>query len=91
MSARVVALWVQLALLQSFVFRRNINMRIFLAYITLVFVSGFMSSALQFQLLQFLPIPLAAKIISDTLFFVFNFLFIRDIIFGRWTREATED
>jgi len=91
MSARVIALWVQLALLQSFVFRRNVNLRIFLTYIALVFVSGFMSSALQFQLLQFLPVPLAVKIIADTLFFVFNFLFIRDIIFGRWAREATED
>jgi glycosyltransferase involved in cell wall biosynthesis len=91
MTARLIALWVQLALLQSFVFKRNISLKIFLGYIALVFVSGFMSSALQIQLLRIFPIPLIAKITADTLFFVFNFLFIRDLIFGRWTRVATED
>jgi glycosyltransferase involved in cell wall biosynthesis len=91
MSARLVALWVQLFLLRSFVFRRNINLRIFLGYVTLVFVSGVMSSALQLQLINIVPVPLIAKIVADTLFFVFNFLFIRDIIFDRWTRADIED
>jgi glycosyltransferase involved in cell wall biosynthesis len=91
MSARLVALWVQLALLQSFVFRRQINLGIFLAYVTLVFVSGVMSSALQVQLIDLVGTPIGAKIIADTLFFVFNFLFIRDLIFGRWREVQTED
>ena len=91
MSARLVSLWVQLSLLQRFVFRRKINFRIFLEYIALVFVSGLISSALQIQMLQLVPLPLVNKIVADTLVFLFNFLFIRDVIFGRWTRAATED
>jgi glycosyltransferase involved in cell wall biosynthesis len=91
MSARLIALWVQLALLRSFVFKRTISLRIFLGYIGLVFVSGFMSSALQIQLLRIVPIPLIAKIAADTLFFVFNFLFLRDLVFERWTKVATDD
>jgi glycosyltransferase involved in cell wall biosynthesis len=91
MSARMVALWVQLALLRSFVFKRKISLGIFLGYIALVFVSGFMSSALQIQLLRIIAIPLVTKIIADTLFFVFNFLFLRDVVFGRWTRAETAD
>lgn len=91
MSARMVALWVQLALLRSFVFKRSISLRIFLGYIALVFLSGFMSSALQIQLLRIVPIPLVTKITADTLFFVFNFLFLRDLVFGRWTREPADE
>lgn len=91
MSARLVSLWVQLSLLQGFVFRKKINLRIFLEYIALVLVSGLVSSALQVEMLQFVPLPLATKIVADTLVFLFNFLFIRDFIFGRWTQAVTED
>lgn len=91
MSARLVSLWVQLALLQGFVFRKKINVRIFLEYITLVLVSGLISSALQVQLLQLVNLPLLTKIVADTLVFLFNFLFIRDFIFGRWKEAATDD
>lgn len=91
MSARTVSLWVQLGLLQGFVFRRKINLRIFVEYIALVLVSGLISSALQIQLLQLVNLPLLTKIVADTLVFLFNFLFIRDFIFGRWKEAATED
>jgi glycosyltransferase involved in cell wall biosynthesis len=91
MSARLVSLWVQLALLQGFVFRRKINVRIFIEYIGLVLASGLMSSALQIQLLLLVNVPLLTKIVADTLVFLFNFLFIRDFIFGRWKEAATED
>lgn len=91
MSARLVSLWVQLALLQGFVFRRRISVRIFFEYIALVLVSGLLSSALQVQLLQLVNLPLLTKIVADTLVFLFNFLFIRDFIFGRWKEAATED
>jgi glycosyltransferase involved in cell wall biosynthesis len=91
MSARMVSLWVQLALLQSFVFRRKISVRIFVEYIGLVLVSGLISSALQIQLLQLVNVPLLTKIVADTLVFLFNFLFIRDFIFRRWKEAATED
>ncbi|MDO8399636.1 MAG: glycosyltransferase [Bradyrhizobium sp.] len=91
MSARMISLWVQLALLQSFVFRRKISVRIFVEYIGLVLVSGLLSSALQIQLLQLVNVPLLTKIVADTLVFLFNFLFIRDFIFRRWNEAATED
>lgn len=91
MSSRLVALWVQLALLQGFVFRKGITGRVFVSYIGLVFVSGFISSALQSELLKFIPVPILVKIVADTIFFVFNFLFIRDLIFDRWTKPNTED
>jgi glycosyltransferase involved in cell wall biosynthesis len=91
MSARMISLWVQLALLQSFVFRRKISVRIFVEYIALVLVSGLISSALQIQLLQLVNVPLLTKIVADTLVFLFNFLFIRDFIFRRWNEAATED
>jgi uncharacterized membrane protein len=91
MSARLVSLWVQLALLQGFVFRRKINFRIFVEYIALVLVSGLLSSGLQVQLLHLVNVPLLTKIVADTLVFLFNFLFIRDFIFGRWKDASTED
>lgn len=91
MSARLISLWVQLALLQGFVFRRKINFRIFVEYIALVMVSGLLSSGLQVQLLQLVNVPLLTKIVADTLVFLFNFLFIRDFIFGRWKDASTED
>ena len=90
LSARMISLWVQLALLQSFVFRRKISVRIFVEYIALVMVSGLISSALQIQLLQLVDVPLLTKIVADTLVFLFNFLFIRDFIFRRWNEAATE-
>ena len=91
MSARMISLWVQLALLQNFVFRRKISVRIFVEYIALVMVSGLISSALQIQLLHLVNVPLLTKIVADTLVFLFNFLFIRDFIFRRWNEAATED
>jgi hypothetical protein len=91
MSARLISLWVQLALLQSFVFKKPVNGRIFIEYIGLVIVSGLISTALQTQMAQILPAPIAAKILADTIVFIFNFLFIRDLIFGRWTNSAVED
>jgi glycosyltransferase involved in cell wall biosynthesis len=91
MSARLISLWVQLALLQSFVFKKPINARIFIEYIGLVILSGLISTALQAQMAEVLAVPIAAKILADTVVFIFNFLFIRDLIFGRWTSAAVED
>jgi hypothetical protein len=87
----MISLWVQLALLRGVVFRRTISVRIFVEYVMLVLVSGLISSALQVQFLQLVNLPLLTKIAADTLVFLFNFLFIRDFIFGRWKQAATED
>jgi glycosyltransferase involved in cell wall biosynthesis len=91
MSARLISLWVQLALLQSFVFKKPVNGRILIEYIGLVILSGLISTALQTQVAQILAVPIAAKILADTIVFIFNFLFIRDLIFGKWTDSAVDD
>lgn len=79
---RLVAIWVQFTLLQRFVFRLRGGPRIFLMYLGLVLVSGVVSTALQVQLANLIPVPVAAKIIAEVLVFVFNFLFLRDFVFG---------
>ena len=79
---RFVAVWVQFTLLQRFVFRLRGNARIFLMYFGLVVVSGIVSTALQVQSADFIPFPVVAKIMAEVLVFVFNFLFLRDFVFG---------
>jgi putative flippase GtrA len=79
---RLVALWVQFTLLQNFVFRMRGNTRMFAAYLGLVVLSGVVSTALQVQIANFIAFPLPAKIIAEVLVFVFNFLFLRDFVFG---------
>jgi putative flippase GtrA len=79
---RLVALWVQFTLLQSFVFRSRGGLRTLGMYLGLVVVSGVISTALQSQMANFIPFPVAAKVIAEVLVFVFNFLFLRDFVFG---------
>lgn len=82
-TGRLVALWVQFMLLQSFVFRLRGGVGTLAMYIGLVAVSGVISTALQFQLARFVPIPMIAKTMVELPVFVFNFLFLRDFVFGR--------
>ncbi len=79
---RLVAIWVQFTLLQRFVFRLRGGVRILLMYLGLVLVSGVVSTALQVQLANLIPFPVAAKIVAEVFVFVFNFLFLRDFVFG---------
>ena len=79
---RFVAVWVQFTLLQRFVFRLRGNLRIFLMYFGLVVVSGIVSTALQVQSADLVPFPAVAKIMAEVLVFGFNFLFLRDFVFG---------
>jgi glycosyltransferase involved in cell wall biosynthesis len=87
---RLVALWVQFMLLQSFVFRSRGSARTLMLYLGLVVVSGVISTALQLQLANFIPFPVVAKVLAEVLVFVFNFLFLRDIVF-RGFDESTRD
>jgi glycosyltransferase involved in cell wall biosynthesis len=80
---RLVAVWVQFTLLQRFVFRLRGGVRILLMYLGLVLVSGVVSTALQVQLANVIPFPAAAKILAEVFVFVFNFLFLRDFVFGK--------
>ena len=90
-TGRFVALWVQFTLLQTFVFRSRGSVRTLLMYIGLVVVSGVISTALQLQLANMVPIPVVAKVMAEFLVFVFNFLFLRDFVFGRSADDAARD
>jgi glycosyltransferase involved in cell wall biosynthesis len=87
---RLVALWVQFMLLQSFVFRLRGGLGTLGMYVGLVVVSGVISTALQSQMANVIPFPVPAKIIAEVLVFVFNFLFLRDFVF-RGSHDATRD
>jgi putative flippase GtrA len=87
---RLVAIWVQFTLLQKFVFRLRGNAKMFAAYVGLVVVSGVVSTALQVQVGHIVPFPIAAKILVEVSVFLFNFLFLRDLVFGA-SVDATRD
>lgn len=89
-TGRLVALWVQFMLLQSFVFRLRGGIGALAMYIGLVAVSGVISTALQFQIAKVVPVPMIAKAMVEVPVFVFNFLFLRDFVFGR-ADDATRD
>jgi glycosyltransferase involved in cell wall biosynthesis len=86
MSARAVALWVQFVLLRKYVFKSNAGLPVFAAYVAYVFFSGYVSTVMQEEFIAELAnSPILAKIAVETVIFVFNFLFLRDIIFRRWS------
>jgi len=81
-TGRFVALWVQFKLLQNFVFHWRGNAKTLGLYLGLVVLSGVISTALQLQLANIIPFPVVAKVLAEVLVFVFNFLFLRDFVFG---------
>jgi len=86
MSARAVALWIQFMLLKKYVFKSNAGMLTFTAYVAYVFFTGYISSVMQEQFaLHIADSPLQAKIAVELLIWIFNFMFLRDIIFLRWS------
>src|SRR6266404_1700000 len=86
MSARAVALWIQFMLLKRYVFKSKAGLWIFAAYVAYVFFTGYVSSAMQVQFTeQLVNSPLLAKIVVELLIWIFNFMFLRDIIFRRWS------
>jgi putative flippase GtrA len=87
---RIVAVGVQFTLLQRFVFHLRGSARMFLMYLGLVVVSGVFSTTLQTQAASFIPFPVLAKILAEVLVFVFNFLFLRDFVFGE-TNDVARD
>ena len=89
-TGRLVALWVQFMLLQSFVFRLRGGIGTLAMYIGLVVVSGVISTTLQLQLAKYVAVPMLAKAMVEVPVFVFNFLFLRDFVFGR-PDDATRD
>ena len=88
MSARAVALWLQFMLLKKYVFKSKAGVSIFAAYVAYVFFSGYLSAAMQAQFAgHFVDSPLLAKVVVESVIWFFNFMFLRDIIFRRWSEE----
>jgi glycosyltransferase involved in cell wall biosynthesis len=86
MSARAVALWIQFMLLKKYVFKSKAGVSIFAAYVVYVFFSGYVSSVMQQQFADHLVAStLLAKIVVESIIWIFNFMFLRDIIFRRWS------
>jgi glycosyltransferase involved in cell wall biosynthesis len=86
MSARAVALWIQFMLLKKYVFKSKAGLPIFAAYVAYVFFSGYVSSVMQQQFATHLVAStLLAKVVVESIIWIFNFMFLRDIIFRRWS------
>ena len=86
MSARAVALWIQFVLLKKYVFKSAAGVPIFVAYVAYVFFSGWVSSVMQGQFTgHIVNAPLLAKAVVESVIFIFNFMFLRDIIFRKWS------
>ncbi|MDB5577952.1 MAG: hypothetical protein JWR80_3128 [Bradyrhizobium sp.] len=86
MSARAVALWIQFMLLKKYVFKSKAGIPIFAAYVAYVFFSGYVSSVMQQQFATHLVAStLLAKVVVESIIWIFNFMFLRDIIFRRWS------
>jgi glycosyltransferase involved in cell wall biosynthesis len=86
MSARAVALWIQFMLLKKYVFKSKAGLSVLIAYIAYVFFSGYVSSVMQGQFTEHvINAPLLAKVMVESVIWIFNFMFLRDIIFRRWS------
>jgi hypothetical protein len=86
MSARAFALWIQFMLLKKYVFKSKAGLSIFAAYVTYVFFSGYVSSVMQQQFADHLVnSQLLAKVVVESIIWIFNFMFLRDFIFRRWS------
>jgi len=86
MFARVVALWVQFTLLKKYVFKGKSGLPTLAAYVAYVFFSGYVSSVMQEQFAGHISnSPMLSKIVVESIIWIFNFMFLRDIIFRRWS------
>jgi len=86
MSARAVALWIQFILLKKYVFKSKAGLSILIAYVAYVFFSGYVSSVMQGEFTNdVINSPLLAKVVVESVIWIFNFMFLRDIIFRKWT------
>jgi putative flippase GtrA len=86
MGARAVALWLQFALLQEFVFKKRGGIAAFTIYVSYVAFTGVVSSILQIQFRPYLFNSIVlTKIVIEGLLWLFGFLFLRDFAFRRDT------
>jgi putative flippase GtrA len=86
MSARAIALWIQFMLLKKYVFKSQAGLSTFVAYVAYVFFSGYVSSTMQGQFAEHIVgSPLLAKAAVELVIWIFNFMFLRDIVFRKWS------
>lgn len=84
LASRSIAIGVQYFLLQRFVFKSYASAWRFVFFVGYVALTGLASGVLQFELSAFSGLgKVSAKVVVETFIFVFNFLFLRDILFGR--------
>jgi glycosyltransferase involved in cell wall biosynthesis len=86
MFARAFALWLQFMLLKKYVFKSKAGLSIFSAYVAYVFFSGYISAVMQGEFTEdVVASPLLAKVVVESVIWIFNFMFLRDIIFRQWS------
>lgn len=84
LCARFVALYVQFFLIKKVVFRVRAGIWQFILFVVYVSLTGVIVSVLQLELSAATTLaPVYSKAIVETIFFVFNFLFLRDVLFRR--------
>jgi putative flippase GtrA len=82
--SRYVALFVQYTLIKKFVFKSEGSISKLIIFIGIVSLTGLISGVLQKELIGSTGMSLVvSKIIVDSGLFIFNFLFLRDILFGK--------
>lgn len=91
LGSRAVALCFQFLMLRSFVFKTGGGLAKFALFVGYVGLTGLASGILQEALTDFTGAPvIVSKLLVDTAIFIFNFLFLRDIMFAKKpTAEAT--
>lgn len=92
LASRAIAIGVQYLLLQSFVFRSYSGIWRFVLFVGYVALTGLVSGTLQSELSAFSGLGImSAKVLVETLIFIFNFLFLRDIMFSRRKHEREDN
>jgi GtrA-like protein len=82
LAARMVALGLQFQLLKSFVFQSRAGLLKLVSFVAYVMIMGLISGVLQEALTSYVGIgALPAKPLIETLMFIFNFLFLRTLLF----------
>jgi len=87
LAARAVALGLQFQLLRSFVFQSKAGLLRLVLFVGYVMIMGLISGVLQQALTSYVATgAFPAKLMIETLIFIFNFLFLRDLLFSEVDR-----
>ncbi|UYO38425.1 bifunctional glycosyltransferase family 2/GtrA family protein [Rhodopseudomonas palustris] len=91
LGSRAVALCFQFLMLRSVVFKTGGGLLKFGLFVGYVAFTGLVSGVLQEALTEFAKVPVvASKVLIDTTIFIFNFLFLRDIMFASKKTEGAD-